>query len=249
MKLQVVNVQRFSVHDGPGIRTTIFTRGCSIRCPWCANPETWANENCVKKYWDIVDYDIEELAEYCLRDKKYYGKDGGITISGGEALLQVDPIIELFRIMHKHGVNCCIETALYVPLINLEKLLPYIDYLYVDIKILDEKIAKKVYGGDVEQYLQNIEYLKNNFDSSKIIFRLPLVPGFTNVKENLEMCVNLLNHFETRNLEIFSVHNLGASKYEKLGLANVEFQPLMLKELEDVREFLKNNEIIVKVNS
>lgn len=249
MKLQVVNIQRFSVHDGPGIRTTIFTRGCGIRCPWCANPETWALEENVKEHWIIKEYDIGELVQYCLRDKKYYGKDGGITVSGGEALLQPDALVELFKMMHENGVNCCVETSLYVPLSNLEKVIPYVDFLYVDIKILEQQKANETYGGIVEQYLENLDFIEQHMDSKKIVFRMPLIEGVTNTQNNLQLCLGVLNRFKKSTLEIFSVHNLGKSKYEKLGMAFKEFDVLSTEELESIKEFFHSNEINVRINA
>lgn len=147
MKLRLTSIQRFSVHDGPGIRTTLFTKGCSIRCPWCANPENLSHE--IQKYCTDAgtekyygeDYTVEQVLEICLRDKNFYGTEGGVTASGGEALLQAEPLAELFRRLKRERVGCCLETSLYAPRENLELLRDYLDYIYVDMKVLDEKQA------------------------------------------------------------------------------------------------------------
>ena len=106
MNLRLTNIQRFSTYDGPGIRTTLFTKGCGIRCPWCSNPENLSYEiqgyltdrGTMKQYGK--DYSVPELYKICMKDWEYYGSEGGVTASGGEALLQAEALTELFSLLH-----------------------------------------------------------------------------------------------------------------------------------------------------
>lgn len=246
MRLRLTSIQRFSVHDGPGIRTTIFTKGCGIRCPWCANPE-----NLVRGFQRYVtadgangcygeDYDIDRLLEICLRDRNFYGDDGGVTASGGEALLQSEPLASLFCGLKREGVGCCVETSLYVPRANLQMVLEYLDYIFVDMKVLDASEAVKILGGDLELYERNIRYLFSVFPRERVCVRVPLVDGMTFTERNIELIGEWLRELAPRRCEIFSVHNLGAPKYASLDMPYRDFRKLTDSELSGVQEYFQS---------
>ena len=139
----ITNIQRFSLHDGPWIRTTVFLKGCNLRCPWCANPEnlSFQKEEYVKDgIKGIYGYEIsgEELEKEILKDKIYYEDGGGVTFSGGEALLAFKELEPLLKKLKEDKINICVETALMVKNELLEIALNYVDLFIIDIKILDD---------------------------------------------------------------------------------------------------------------
>lgn len=129
----ITNIQRFSLHDGPGIRTTVFMKGCSLRCPWCSNPENLNPypEKYIKKGINGIygrEYTCDEVYDEIIKDKAFYGSDGGVTFSGGEALLQVDSILPLVRRLREQKITTAVETCLFVPSEKLKEIIPYIDF-------------------------------------------------------------------------------------------------------------------------
>ena len=254
MSLRLTSIQRFSTYDGPGIRTTLFTKGCSIRCPWCSNPENliydiqdYRTESGIKKTYGR-DYSVEEVFEICMRDKEFYGDNGGVTASGGEALLQALGLSELFTLLNDADISCGIETSLYAPTTNLKLLLPKLDFLYVDMKILNKEDAKKHLSGDLEIYNNNLDYLFGNYSKEKIIVRIPIVKGYTDNKENMSECRKILEKYKPFRCEIFSVHNLGAAKYKSLGAEYKQFETIDNDTLEKYKDYLAVNGVDLFIN-
>ena len=144
MKVRVSNIQRFCLHDGPGIRTTIFLKGCNLRCPWCANPENidfnptkYINESTGEHGVFGQDIDDLELFKEIMKDKQYYDMtNGGVTFSGGEPLLQIEELELLLTKIKEEKINICFETALQTPTELVQKSMIYVDEYIVDIKIL-----------------------------------------------------------------------------------------------------------------
>lgn len=229
MKVRVTNIQRFSLHDGPGIRTTVFLKGCNLKCPWCANPENidfektkFVNENTNENGFFGRDIYVNELYEEIIKDRKYYTlNNGGVTFSGGEPLLQIKALEPLLAKLKKENINMCVETALHVPsdLVNIAT--NYIDEFIVDMKILDFVECKEVLNGDVQLYLRNLEILTLNHNID--IFRIPLVAEYTLKDKNIELIVELLKRFKAKKVEIFKVHGLAESKYKAIGKEFVRF--------------------------
>lgn len=232
MKKQVLitNIQRFSLHDGPGIRTTVFCKGCSLCCPWCANPENlearpeaYIKDGKPGIYGRFLSCD--ELYDEVMKDEIFYrqrGKgegleamSGGVTYSGGEALLQADSLEPLFQRLKDAGVHQCVETCLIVPADRLELALRYMDLFYVDVKILDRKRCKSVLHGDLELYLDNVKTL---FAARKpVVFRVPVIGGYTDSEENMRAIAELIRQYPPLKVELIKEHNLGQSKYVSLG--------------------------------
>lgn len=274
--LLVSNIQRFSLHDGPGIRTTVFCMGCSLRCPWCANPENliykrrirYFEDKCVavgkccnysdecgaKNKFNISlekiekglcpvsalkivgkEFNTEDLVEEILKDQEYLKFGGGVTFSGGEALLQIDDLLPVLQQLKEKKINICFETCLFVPKQNVDKALKYVDEWIVDIKIIDYQKCKNILNGDLDRYLENLEGLFSN--STSIVMRLPLVDKITNTLLNLERIVFVLKKYRPTKLEIFSVHNLAESKYKTLGEEFFYFPEIEEEELEKVKDF------------
>lgn len=228
MKVRVTNIQRFSLQDGPGIRTTVFFKGCSIRCPWCANPENISYE--IQEYEDegkkgIFGYDIEleELEKEILKDEKFYKlNNGGITFSGGEPLLQFEKIEELLKSLKNKKINICVETALFVPEYLLEIALKYVDEFIVDLKILEPEQCKKILNGDIEIYYKNIEKLFQRTENIKI--RIPVTLEYTLQEDNKKKILKLLDKQKPKEVELFKIHRLAEKKYKVLKKEMLEYQ-------------------------
>ena len=151
MKIIVSNIQRFCLQDGPGIRTTVFFKGCNLNCPWCSNPEninpnmeSYRENNEINTYG--YEISLEDLEKEILKDQLYYKSGGGVTFSGGECLLQFEKIEELLKRLKENRINMCIETALSVPQKYVDIAVKYVDEFIIDIKILDEANIDKHNG-------------------------------------------------------------------------------------------------------
>lgn len=206
-------------HDGPGIRTTVFLKGCTLHCPWCSNPEnlnyqfdryTLNDKDGIYGY----DIDCQDLIKEIYKDKAFWGDEGGVTFSGGEALLQSTELLPVLKQLKKDNVNVAIETALGVAQEKLLEVIDYIDYFIVDIKILEEHEAKNILGLEVKQYLENIERI---YSSNKLkLLRMPCCKEFTLKRTNLEIIKQTLSRYRDVPLEIFKIHSLGEKKYKSL---------------------------------
>lgn len=223
MENLITNIQRFCVDDGSGIRTTVFMKGCTIHCPWCANPENLKSHSEVYQEKDCKGvygkyYTPEELVNELLKDKAYWMDDGGVTFSGGEALMHAVYLKKVFEILKKNKINIAIETALFVKLEYLKMLVEYIDLIYVDVKILNTVMCKKVLGGDVELFLTNFEYLYNTLSHEKIVFRIPCAQKYTMTNDNKFELINFLSKYRDISIEVFNLHRLGEGKYKSLSM-------------------------------
>lgn len=239
----IFNIQRFSLHDGGGIRTMIFFKGCPLRCPWCSNPEGISLEpqillqparcikcsapsvyECAKEPWECPTgaksfagrhYTIEELKKEALKDAVFYEEDGGITLSGGEALLFAEYLSRFLPEIKREGVHVAVETTGNVPRANIEQVMEYIDLFLFDLKIMDAAQMRAICGGDIELIRRNFEFLSRH---KQVIPRLPLIPGFTDSEENLREIRDLILSCGLKEVHILPYHSFGSSKYEQLGL-------------------------------
>ena len=239
-KILLTYIQRFSLHDGPGIRTTVFLKGCSLRCPWCSNPENLSSvrqsyiKNGVKgTYGRYVT--TEELVCECLKDRFFYeGKlndsklwricsadqieslPGGVTFSGGEALLQMNALIPTIKKLHQNSVHVAVETALFVTPALVKLAIKYIDFFYVDMKIMNAERCREIEKGNLKQYLSNLDVLMNS--DVPVIIRVPVIGGHTDDEKNRQDVKKLLRRYKPLKIELIKEHNLGESKYKSLGL-------------------------------
>lgn len=261
----LTNIQRFSLHDGPGIRTTVFLKGCSLRCPWCSNPENILPT--IQSYRiDGIEgtygrwYSADELIHECLKDKGYYDGSmpreqwrirnasdiellpGGVTFSGGECLLQMDKLVPVCERLHESGVHIAVETALFISPQMLELAVENIDFFYVDMKILDPEKCREVEKGNLDLYLSNLEKLMQN--DVPVVIWVPVIGGYTDSLENMGAVKELLGKYRDRVLkvELIKEHNLGESKYKSLGLemhytgVSDELMERYKSELDDIGE-------------
>jgi len=239
MKNIVTNIQRFCLQDGPGIRTTIFFKGCNLNCPWCSNPENKSFE--IEKSIDGVktygkEYDIEDLYNEIIKDKLYFANCGGVTFSGGEPLLHAYEMEPLLKKLKKEHISIAVETACDVPINYLKQIINYVDYFLIDIKILTENAKEKI-NEDVEIFKKNVELIMES--NKEVFFRIPLVRKYTYTKENIKLINKFLNKYNINNVDVFNVHNLGIDKYRSLGKKYDSFTPLNNEDFEYIKEELK----------
>lgn len=269
MKGIITTIQRMSLHDGPGIRSTIFFKGCNFKCVWCHNPETYSMqpelefikqkcivcEECLKvdkntpmakvndsmtftkenfsecqKYSNICysgalhtigkEVTVEEVYQQVKSDIPYFrNSGGGITLSGGEPLLQPEFCKELLKIFDKHYVHTAIETNLSLPWKYYEAILPYLGLIFVDLKSMNSRIHESWTGKSNKSVLDNIKKLEKT--GKLFIIRTPIIPNFNNSKDSvIEICNFLKNLKNLKCLELLPYHPLADSKFENLGIKN-----------------------------
>lgn len=252
MKVRVTNIQRFSLNDGPGIRTTVFFKGCGLKCPWCSNPENinyeienYYNEDTNEKGVFGYDITLDDLEKEILKDQKYYTlNSGGVTFSGGEALLQFTKMEPLLKKLKQNKINMCIETSLFAPIKALEVATKYINEFIVDIKILDSDICSDVLKGNLDIYFKNVDYLFKNFNG-KIMFRIPITKEYTLKKKTFKNTIEFIKKYKPDRIEIFKIHNLGDSKYKSLNRKVTHYEEITDEEMKKIVEQFNDNDINV----
>lgn len=269
MKGTISDIKRFAVHDGPGIRTTIFFKGCPLKCFWCHNPESisflpqlaYRKEKCINcgrcaevcpSGAHIVNgathnyirekckgnglcanvclgraltfygrsVTVNELMPELLEDLIFYqNSSGGITLSGGEPLAQVDFAKELLMAVKEKGLNTALDTCGYVSRSAIESVLPYTDIFLYDLKHIDSMAHKKGTGRSNEIIIDNLKFLSDS--DKKIEIRYPLIPGFNDNKEVLEKAAEFLGKLKNiTGIKVLPYHKLAGSKYEALDMEN-----------------------------
>jgi pyruvate formate lyase activating enzyme len=272
----VLNIQHFCTDDGPGIRTTVFLKMCSLRCKWCSNPESihpkpelaYKPAKCIGKKecglclkppfpegamyvmdgaddkvhinWDLasecdaeivslcptgalnlfgLEMTVDEVLHEVEQDSTFYRESGGgITLSGGECLLQPDFSAALLEGAHQRGINTAIETAGNVPWRFMEKVLPHVDLMLHDHKLTDPDRHKKWCGVDNSRILENFKKAYETFPKTKFIARTPLIPGVNDDEEHIRSVLAFIRPYKNViNYQLLPYHRFGASKYAFLG--------------------------------
>ena len=270
----VFNIQRFTIHDGPGLRTELFLKGCPLRCRWCSNPDSWLPQiqlgvyktkcigknkcgacldvcpvpdtlqfyrgklvgidrdkctNCMACYdecpsdaikqWGKA-MSVEECMKEIMRDVGYYERSGGgVTVSGGDPLVQADFVAELFKACKEQGIQTCLESTFHCPWSEAEKVLPYTDIVISDIKHMDSAIHKQYTGVGNERVLENLKKLTE--EDRELILRIPVIPNVNDDMDNIAATADfILNELggKIRTLQLLSFMRLGEEKYTSLGL-------------------------------
>lgn len=210
------STESFGAADGPGVRFIVFMQGCHMRCRYCHNPDTWKMDG-----GDEVTAD--EILKRALRFKPYWGKDGGITISGGEPLLQIDFVIELFKKAKELGINTCIDTAgnpftKEDPFFSkFEELMKYTDLLLLDLKEINPTRHKDLTGFDNSNIIEMAKYLSEI--NKPVWIRHVLVPEHSDFDEDLDALGDFIDTLSNVDrVEILPYHTLGKFKWENLGI-------------------------------
>ena len=273
----VFDIQRFSIHDGPGIRTIIFLKGCPLRCRWCSNPESqkmkpelmYRSDQCIrcgscfkvckvgainldKEY--IVDREkctscgecvlvcpssallmkgktmtVEEVIKEARKDSiQYYRSDGGITLSGGEALVQGEFAKELFKVCKAQGWHTAIETEGYANEEVIRDVMPYVDLVMLDIKSVDHKKHMEFTGVDNETILKNARIIQ---EITNTVIRIPVIPEFNSSREEITDIIKFVKTLPNiKKVHLLPYHRYGENKYK---LLNREYEMKDTKELSD----------------
>ena len=213
---RIHSFESFGTVDGPGIRFVVFLQGCPLRCQYCHNPDTWGAGG--------QEYSVDEVVNRILRYKNYFGDKGGVTVSGGEPLLQIDFVTELFTALKAKGVHTCIDTSGITFKADNEavvekhkKLLAVTDLILLDIKHIDDEACKKLTGQSNENTLAFARFVSEN--GTKLWIRQVLVPNITDGEEDLKKLRTFIDTLATvEKVEVLPYHTMGVVKYEKLGL-------------------------------
>ncbi|WP_455064245.1 pyruvate formate-lyase-activating protein [Prevotella sp.] len=214
--LRIHSVESFGSVDGPGIRFVIFLKGCAMRCQYCHNPDTWDRAGGNLR-------SVDEVLAQALRYRSYWGEKGGITVSGGEALLQIRSLTELFRKAKALGINTCLDTSAQpfsretTNFSAFEVLMNYTDLILLDIKHIDSNAHKQLTGWKNENILDCARYLS---DIKKPVWiRHVLVPGINDDDDSLHKLRKFLDSLgNIERVEVLPYHDLGVYKWEQLGL-------------------------------
>ncbi len=220
---RIFDIQRFSIHDGDGIRTLVFFKGCIFRCRWCCNPEsqefapqilrTGGKEKLVGK-----DMTVEEVMREVRKDVPYYRRSGGgLTLSGGECLLQPDFCAELLHAAHAEGISTAIESMACVPWTSIDRVLPYLDTYLMDIKHMDPAKHELYTGRRNKLALENARRVAED-GRCTLVIRVPVIPGFNDTEEEIAAIAAFTETLPgVKKLHLLPYHRLGQGKYEGLG--------------------------------
>lgn len=239
MQGRIHSIESFGSVDGPGTRFIIFVQGCNMRCLYCHNVDTW---DCHKGQLRSTD----ELLDQAERYRPYWGPEGGITVSGGEPLLQIDFLLELFQKAKARGINTCIDTAgqpftRKEPFFSkFQQLMDVTDILLLDVKHIDPEAHKKLTGWGNDNILYLFRYLS---DIHKPIWvRQVLVPGYTDDPASLQRTRDFLDTLtNVQRVEVLPYHNMGLYKWEELGIPNQlkDVKPPTQEQVDEARAILK----------
>ena len=260
----IFNIQKFCVHDGPGIRTTVFFKGCPLNCQWCHNPESQSFQRelllnpekcgycgrcekicaqsamkvtettvshdpkrcvlcekcvdyCVNNAREIAgkEYTVSELMKEIEKDRPFYEQSGGgVTLSGGEVLSQIDFVEELVKACAQQGISVAIDTCGYAPFSSFERILNNVDVFLYDLKIMDSELHRQYTGQDNSLILDNLRRLSAN--NANIILRLPLIDEINTTDKNINEVIYFCKNFTISTVNLLPYHNIGRGKYRRL---------------------------------
>lgn len=220
-KGRIFDIQRFSVHDGPGVRTIVFLKGCYLRCKWCCNPESQSFEieqmNRGGKIQTVgEDKTVREIMETVERDRVYYRRSGGgLTLSGGESLVQHEFAAALLRAAKETGINTAIESTACAEYSRIEAILPYLDTYLMDIKHINSDKHREFTGRSNELILENAKKLAN--EKCNLIVRVPVIPTFNDTPQEIYDIASFARSIGVKEIHLLPYHRLGTDKYTALG--------------------------------
>ena len=223
VKGRIFDIQRYSIHDGPGIRTIVFLKGCVLRCRWCCNPEgqsyaveTFRMDNGTTKPVGR-DVTVGEVMEEVVRDRPYYRRSGGgLTLSGGEVLCQPDFAAALLRAAKEEGLNTAIESTACAEYSQIQKLLPWLDTYLMDIKHMNPEKHRAFTGRDNGLILENATRLAR--ENCRLIIRVPTIPGFNDTEAEIsDIAFFAASLPGVEEMHLLPYHRFGQDKYRWLG--------------------------------
>lgn len=220
---RIFDIQRYSIHDGNGIRTIIFLKGCVLRCRWCCNPESQSYEietMLVQGEKKTIgrDVTVEEVMETVEKDRTYYRRTGGgLTLSGGESLCQPEFATALLRAANEVGISTALESMGCAEYEVIEGLLPYLDQYLLDIKHMNPAKHKEYTGRSNELMLENAKKIAKS-GMTELSIRVPVIPGFNDTPEEIRDIAEFTKALgNVERLHLLPYHQLGQDKYDGLG--------------------------------
>ena len=219
---RIFDIQRYSIHDGVGIRTIVFLKGCALRCRWCCNPESQSFDietmviNGKKKIMG-KDVTVEEVMETVKRDMPYYSRsDGGLTLSGGESLLQPDFARGLLKAAKELGINTAMESMGFAKYETIASILPYLDVYLMDIKHMNPSKHADYTQKSNELMLENARKIAAS-GQTELIIRVPVIPGFNETEEEILDIARFADSLPgVKQIHLLPYHSFGSGKYEGL---------------------------------
>lgn len=217
----ITSIQKYAIHDGDGIRTTVFFKGCKLRCAWCHNPETQRFEAETFCDGEIVgkEYTAEQLVRELKKDEMFYEvSGGGVTLSGGEVMnADMDYVEAVCKKLVRQGISINIDTCGQAPYASFERLFPYVDTFLYDIKHMNSQVHRKYTGVGNELILANLEKLSSA--GAKIVIRIPVIKEINGDKDSMQDIIQYLldKNVQVKRIHLLPYHNTGSGKYEKLG--------------------------------
>jgi pyruvate formate lyase activating enzyme len=261
----IFNIQRFAIHDGPGIRTTVFFKGCPLRCWWCHNPEShkilpekfdgcnsrrgFDQSFSIKKDEIGKEISVDELIGEIVKDRIFYEESsGGVTFSGGEPLMQPEFLIELLKECKSTGIHSAIDTSGYASSEIINDVAPYADLFLYDLKLVNDDDHQHYTGVSNQIILKNLIELDQL--GKKIIIRIPIVPELTDTNENLFAIRGFISDLNNIiEVDLLPYHRAGEGKYKKYGKENKMggTESPDIKNLRNIRQFFSELNYKVKI--
>lgn len=264
----VFDIKRFATHDGEGIRTTVFLKGCPLRCAWCQNPEglriqpqiLYMENKCMhcgscvqlskhrgvtikdgvlqidrhaEEDWamlceecptgalrfDAITYTVEEIMDCIHRDDAFFTHGGGVTLSGGEPLLQHEFALEILKRCHADGIHTAIETSAYVEPEIFTAVMPYIDHFFIDMKLFDKQVHKNYTGVENDKIKENIRHILTSDRRDDVTIRTPLIPNMSACMENIAAISAFISGlYPDVRYELLNYNPLAKAKYDYLNM-------------------------------
>lgn len=209
---QVHSIQSLGTVDGPGLRFVVFLQGCNLRCKCCHNPDTWERQG-------AKTYTAEEVAEKATKYREYFGEKGGITLSGGEPLLQPDFAYEIFRLCHEKGINTCLDTSGSILNEQIKKLLTETDRVLLDIKYTDDELYRENVGCSLQKPMEFLQYL--NEQKIPTTLRQVIIPTLNDDETNIEKLNEIVKEYTCIDkVELLPFKKICQTKYDSM---NIQF--------------------------
>lgn len=210
LTLRIHSIQSMGTLDGPGVRFVVFTQGCPLRCKCCHNPDTWDNN-------DGAECTPEELIKKAVRFKEYFGRDGGITVSGGEPLMQTDAIKALFKLSHEENINTCLDTSGCILNDKVKELLKVTDRVLLDIKYTSDELYRQNVGCSMDAPMEFLRYLCEKKIPTTL--RQVIIPTQNDSKENILALREIARtHSNVDTVELLPFRKICQVKYDRMGI-------------------------------
>lgn len=263
MRGTIFDIKRYAIHDGPGIRTTVFFKGCVLSCWWCHNPESISPK--IERYSRPVTFDgvemiieesvgrsvtVDQLWEEIAKDLIFYEESGGgVTFSGGEPFMQAPFLKEIVKVCKENGIHVTVDTSGHTSKENLREVLPYVDLFLYDIKHLDDIKHKEFTGASNRLILENIKYLTEQ--KKRVVVRYPVVPGYNDDSDNIESLDEFLDRLNgsVNEIHLLPYHNIATGKYQRFHIESKlkTMKSMNEEELYPLKEYFEKKGYRVKI--